>query len=164
MAKLNIPKNYLDLTLDELLSTIFGTNQLICIESYKIKKPQDYKKVIHVINEILPENFQVDFMDVTEDEDDENKWIIELGIEDITAEIPLQQEEDKIEDRVLVDGMNKIFHKSKADFKLFSYWDSEWDSHSLGFGLVSKSNIKELLNLIKSRKENDWFELFYISE
>jgi hypothetical protein len=51
----------------------------------------------------------------------------------------------------------------KADFLLFSFWDSEWDSHTIGFGIIPSKSKKQILELMNSRKENDWFELFYIS-
>ncbi len=164
MAKLNIPKNYLDLTLDELMNNILEPHHLTILDSFKVNKPDDYEKVIYQINEILEESYQLEFLSASEDEEDENKWLIEIGIEETTLEFSIQQEEDKIEDRGLVDGINKFFHKVKADFRLFSYWDSEWDSHSIGFGLIHKKLIKELSQIMQDRKENDWFELFYISE
>jgi len=162
MAKLNIPKNYLDLTLDELINSIFDKN---CIKiSSKIHKPDDYEKVIHKINEILEESFQMEFLSASENEEDENQWIFEIGVDEIVVEFTLYQEEDKIEDRGLVNGINQLFNKLKTGFSLFSYWDSEWDSHKIGFGLVSNKSKKDIQNIINSRKENDWFELFYISE
>lgn len=164
MAKLNIPKNYLDLTLDELMNKIIEPEYLTVLDSFKVHKPDDYKKVIHKINEILSEDNQLEFLNATEDDEDENKWLIEIGMDETTLEFPIQQEEDKIEDRGLVEGINKLFHKLKTDFRLFSYWDSEWDSHSIGFGIIEKKLIKELSKIIQNRKENDWFELFYISE
>ncbi len=164
MAKLNIPKNYLDLTLDELMNKILESHHLTILESFKVNKPDDYEKVIRQINEILDEDHQLEFLNASEDEDDENKWLIEIGIEETTLEFPIQQEEDKIDDRGLVNGINKFFQKLKVNFRLFSYWDSEWDSHSIGFGIINKKSIKEFNDLMQNRKENDWFELFYISE
>ncbi len=164
MAKLNIPKNYLNLTLDELMNSILNPKQLVLLDSFKVHKPEDYKKVIQQLNEIIETNYQIEFISAVEDEEDENKWLIEIAIDEENLEIPIQQEEDKIDDRGIVNGINKLFHKLKWDIRLFSYWDSEWDSHSIGFGLVPKSLIKKLCEIIQDRKENDWFELFYISE
>lgn len=164
MAKLNIPKNYLDLTLDELMNKIIDSSHLIILESFKIHKPDDYEKVISQINEILSEDYVIEVLNATEDEEDDNKWLLEIGIEDTTLEFSFQQEEDKIEDRALVNGINKLFSKLKIPFRLFSYWDSEWDSHSIGFGIVAKDTIQELSQIMHNRKENDWFELFYINE
>lgn len=163
MAKLNIPKNYLDLTLDELINQILDSHKLVILESFRVLKPDDYEKVIHSINEILEQDCQIEFLSAVEDEEDENKWLLEIGIDETSLEFSIQQEEDKIDDRGLVDGINLLFHKLKADFSLFSYWDSEWDSHSIGFGIISNDCINDLTKIIHNRKENDWFELFYIT-
>jgi|YNPMSStandDraft_2_1061718.scaffolds.fasta_scaffold01753_4 hypothetical protein len=163
MAKLNIPKNYLSLTLFELISQIIDNKKIAVIEKLKIHKPDDYQKVIKSINEILDEDYQLELVSVTEGEQDENQWILEIACDETSLEFSILQEEDKIDDRGIVDGINQIFSKLKADFLLFSFWDSEWDSHTIGFGIIPSKSKKQILELMNSRKENDWFELFYIS-
>lgn len=164
MQSLNIPKNYLNLTLDELLNNVLGSENLVVLSSSEtyVEGIDSYKDAIKSFNAFMPAEYTLRW--VSGSDEDETEWTIVLSCMDADEEeeFNVSPEEKIIDDRAIINAINRLLNKVGTTFRVFSYWDSEWDGDTIGFGIISEKLIPELKNILKIREENDWHEVFSI--